>query len=1501
MRILKKFLVIAPALALLGAFLLGVPPAGAQEQRLVDLELSISDRHQALFSGANFLVSVRNRSDVTVRDIRVQLEVEDVALGRSIFLQEVTSPDTPDNDGTVNYDTLEWTIPTLRGARTATTKLGVDPVRTDPGVGLTESLLVRLQGRIVESVPSEAPTSLSMSNSQARNFYLYTPDGNRHVVLSRESLVYGVDADAATDTFAVRVSNRNTGSAHWQRNSPSQYQVRLKVTTSEGLRYTATPPVGTTFDAATGIWDIGTLPRRLNQEGLRQLDIRVTGRDARAGPAEEQCLTVEIEHKIPDPPASWLPVTACMAHKALITQGVFDVFSWHDCVSDSDYPCSSQPSLELTAIKRGFEYEDGNVVAYSVGDVHRARFRTDHIISNANDMILQPEEALLRVPDNARTRKTESGNTVWSTVGLYDLFIYQDRTGFLGGWSDLRESVTVSGVDGAGLPGRWRMRNPNFDFFDATDSMKVVGPTYQPSSIPTDNTTELRIEFGALGTYVALFEIEGTKTGTKYTDSGAYTFHVGPVAELEVSAAGQTPDGGVAITAVNNGPDHSQGARAVLTSGQSCDFGGVFPPGDLLRLSGQPATHTCLIPDVDLTEAQLVGTEPIGHIENHVDYTVCIDSNGRDVLPKPDGESACQSEGGTWHVVDVYDYIDGNNEIFLSQDQVPALNLQRARAREVPILVVRWTRLEEMFGSPVSWYQVERLDGAEWELLGNVPQPESGDPEYQDGDEDRAASPRYRVRAVNDEGIAGPWAEAGGVAQPGVVLALDKDTIKEPDDPNNPTQASIATVTASLTGRVSSQDITIAVSATPDDPSAYTLSDNRNLVIPAGMRESRGVVTITAQEDGDGDNEQVSITAVAAYTHGAIRPLTLTIDDKNDPGLTLNPYTLMVTEYDQTGGTYTVKLDAAPSGDVTVTLTSNNADVTVDPASLTFTADNWQTTQTVTVRADADNDAANDTATITHRTSGPSGYGNLTATATVTVDDIDTPAVIVEHDSNLTVMEDGRTSVQYRVRLDTEPSGTDSVYITVTGSDPDAVSISPASFSLTRSNWERGQTVTVQARADQDADYETVNITHAIDAGRTTADEYDGVSIAGMVTVRVIDAQAPADYDTEDDNGGDGLLEITTQEQLNAIRWDLDGNGVADDPANAAAYARAFPRMMANSCGASFVGGVSEEVSPGNGPGDCKGYELMNGITLSGNWTPIGGNLRFDDYDTRVEEHDYEATFDGNGNVIRNLRVNRSDGKYVGLFGATGSGAFIRNVGLENANVEGRDNLGALVGRNDGGRIERAWSTGRVSGNTFTGGLVGWNRGGTVAQSYSEANVSGWNPSDSGGPLWSTRIAGLVGANHGKIENSYAAGEARGRGHVAGLAGENVGTIRNSYSTGAVSTEEDWPHKGGLVGWQLGSVENSYWDTVRSGQAEAFAQGGDPDPEKDAAQYGKTTDELQGPTGAAGIYANWTDIREDAEGNPIRDAEGNPIDVWNFRGASEYPCLSGVGSCPDPE
>ena len=174
-------------------------------------------------------------------------------------------------------------------------------------------------------------------------------------------------------------------------------------------------------------------------------------------------------------------------------------------------------------------------------------------------------------------------------------------------------------------------------------------------------------------------------------------------------------------------------------------------------------------------------------------------------------------------------------------------------------------------------------------------------------------------------------------------------------------------------------------------------------------------------------------------------------------------------------GTYTVVLDGEPTGDVVVAVSSDNADVTVQPSSLTFTSNNWQTAQTVTVTAAQDADAVDDSATLTHTAGGADGYAGIAVeSVSVAVSDDDTAGVTLS-ESDLRI--DEGASATYTVVLDTQPANDVTIYPTSNG-----VTLQPASLTFTTFNWQTPQTVTVSAPHDDDTVNALVAITHSISA-----------------------------------------------------------------------------------------------------------------------------------------------------------------------------------------------------------------------------------------------------------------------------------------------------------------------------------------------------------------------------------------------------------------------------------
>src|SRR5205814_1664678 len=127
-------------------------------------------------------------------------------------------------------------------------------------------------------------------------------------------------------------------------------------------------------------------------------------------------------------------------------------------------------------------------------------------------------------------------------------------------------------------------------------------------------------------------------------------------------------------------------------------------------------------------------------------------------------------------------------------------------------------------------------------------------------------------------------------------------------------------------------------------------------------------VTIAAGRDLDGADDVATLSVAAP----GLESQTITVHARDENVLTLATSTAMLKLAEGKGDSFTVSLSARPSLDVVVTVAraSGDSDITVDPATLTFTTANWASAQTVAVSAAADPDVTDDLATISVRAPG---------------------------------------------------------------------------------------------------------------------------------------------------------------------------------------------------------------------------------------------------------------------------------------------------------------------------------------------------------------------------------------------------------------------------------------------------------------------------------------------------------------------------------------------------
>ena len=261
--------------------------------------------------------------------------------------------------------------------------------------------------------------------------------------------------------------------------------------------------------------------------------------------------------------------------------------------------------------------------------------------------------------------------------------------------------------------------------------------------------------------------------------------------------------------------------------------------------------------------------------------------------------------------------------------------------------------------------------------------------------------------------------------------------IGDDDDPTVTVAFASATYTVAEGG---TQTVTVSVSADPERtiiiPITTALQGTASAADYSGVPPSvtftdggstSATFTFTATQDLiDDDDEGVKLGFGAMpdprVSAGTTDETTLSITDDDTADIVLSPASLTVAEEDPTGAGYTVALATEPTVEVTVTISGHaGTDLTLGGAKLssdvlTFTPDNWNRPQTVTVTAAHDDDGVNDDETLTHTAAGGE-YAAVAKALPVTATDNDPLGISIDAPE---LAVDESDSADYTVRLDTE-------------------------------------------------------------------------------------------------------------------------------------------------------------------------------------------------------------------------------------------------------------------------------------------------------------------------------------------------------------------------------------------------------------------------------------------------------------------------------------------------
>jgi len=240
--------------------------------------------------------------------------------------------------------------------------------------------------------------------------------------------------------------------------------------------------------------------------------------------------------------------------------------------------------------------------------------------------------------------------------------------------------------------------------------------------------------------------------------------------------------------------------------------------------------------------------------------------------------------------------------------------------------------------------------------------------------------------------------------------------------------------------------------------------------------------------------------------------------------------------------------------------------------------------------------------------------------------------------------------------------------------------------------------------------------------------------------------------------------------------------------------------------GADQLAGLAQLVNGGINF-DGKTVALANDIDLSvygrgynrgQGWIPIG----------REHLTSFWGVFDGNKKKMTGLFIDDITLGHAGLFAYVRVRSTIRNLGLQDVNINGGELVGGLAASATDSRIENCYVTGTIIGTRTAGGLIASLTHSQLTDSYSTANVTGTG-----------NVGGLVGSSGGffNIIGCYSTGEVRSTGSsssslplytAGGLVGYGTGgsITRNATLNSNIISAQSQQSTGRIGGWLENSI-----------------------------------------------------------------------------------------------
>ena len=604
---------------------------------------------------------------------------------------------------------LRWSIPALGELQSETLEVKVrhqsvsgDPVTFDNNLYVHEFFGEVTTSSFESYRHTGNNTSRVWSYNYAQAKAFRQAAGNYSVAVSADNL-----SPSPGDTVNFTVTTDRARPSGYTGFVPPPIDLKVAIELTGGLSVVGSPsyvsksasdqvkPKPASVSYGNGVFNVGTL--KSNEPTRNSVILPITVASNSVG--TQQCLTATLTGNPPpgggryDDDKSDNVAKVCLGaapagEQVVLRDGTVDLFTWYDCVAKTAAPCNEGDSLELVV----------------TGDA-AAEFGA----------VFQPSQTVVQVADPAgrtASSKTNDDSLVWST-GHPSFTNFSERAGVI-----IRDNTTdLSRDEGWGADDTL---DPNAKFGRATTTVSGPGDMsiwYEYSNdisplftVPTINAElyylelddDIYAEFTRLGTYTFTLtamaahsggngdcDTDGDNTNDGFCDTETYTFHVGPIIDLDVAGgASYVPPGQTTFTirAANNGPESAADAqiKVVLPTGALVEdyvasdgtySNGVWTlPGlklrDYRRSQGKPEEATLTL---ILKEGGGLPKEPATATISQTDnsYNVCIgtvgDSKGKTLTHATRATCEAHDEDndntgdGSWHEGTVYDYNAANN------------------------------------------------------------------------------------------------------------------------------------------------------------------------------------------------------------------------------------------------------------------------------------------------------------------------------------------------------------------------------------------------------------------------------------------------------------------------------------------------------------------------------------------------------------------------------------------------------------------------------------------------------------------------------------------------------------------------------------------------------------------------------------------------------------------------------------------------------------------------